>query len=227
VFTVFALTGHLLGCVNFEVDSTEYALEYTDSDSCAETDVSDITLPSTITVEAWVRFDDTRSYRPYALIAWPGALALWVDEEGRGRFSDGTTGAGTEYNGNWLDDGELHHVAGVHDAGVSTLYIDGVGLAYNTQASLGVIAGSELTLGCWAGLDAAHSGLIDEVRLSASARYTDEFEPLREPFALDSSTLRLWHADEGEGDVGFDATLRSDLELTEINWLPFKLNPDG
>lgn len=49
-------------------------------------------------------------------------------------------------------------------------------------------------------------GQIDEVRISAVARYTDDFTPATEPFEPDAYTLALWHFDEGSGDVASDAT---------------------
>ena len=49
-------------------------------------------------------------------------------------------------------------------------------------------------------------GQIDEVRLSAIARYTADFTPATEPFEVDAYTMALWHFDEGTGDVASDAT---------------------
>ncbi|MCA9048300.1 MAG: protein kinase [Planctomycetaceae bacterium] len=43
-------------------------------------------------------------------------------------------------------------------------------------------------------------GLIDEVRISSVARYTEDYEPTRR-FEPDEHTIALYHFDEGQGDV--------------------------
>ncbi|MBH10930.1 MAG: hypothetical protein CMG74_11385 [Candidatus Marinimicrobia bacterium] len=49
-------------------------------------------------------------------------------------------------------------------------------------------------------------GQIDEVRISAVARYTTDFTPHTSPHETDAYTLALYHFDEGSGDVTADAT---------------------
>lgn len=49
------------------------------------------------------------------------------------------------------------------------------------------------------------SGWFDEVRISKSARYKNEFEPERR-FESDSDTLALYHFEEGSGDILKDAS---------------------
>ena len=49
-------------------------------------------------------------------------------------------------------------------------------------------------------------GQIDEVRVSAIARYDTTFTPATEPFTTDAYTMALWHFDDGTGDVATDAT---------------------
>ena len=48
-------------------------------------------------------------------------------------------------------------------------------------------------------------GLIDEVRISNIARYTDDFTPQKR-FEPDEHTMALYHFDEGEGDVLHDSS---------------------
>ena len=48
-------------------------------------------------------------------------------------------------------------------------------------------------------------GLIDEVRISTTARYDREFIPLVR-FEPDRDTIALYHFDEGSGDVARDAS---------------------
>ncbi len=48
-------------------------------------------------------------------------------------------------------------------------------------------------------------GLMDEIRVSSTARYTEDFQPaLRH--TPDSETLLLYHLDEGDGTVAHDAS---------------------
>ncbi len=49
-------------------------------------------------------------------------------------------------------------------------------------------------------------GAIDEVRISAVARYTSDFSPATQPFEPDAFTIALWHFDEGTGNDAMDAT---------------------
>ncbi len=49
-------------------------------------------------------------------------------------------------------------------------------------------------------------GTIDEVRVSAIARYKEDFVPHSTPHEMDAYTIALWHFDEGEGTVASDAS---------------------
>jgi hypothetical protein len=47
------------------------------------------------------------------------------------------------------------------------------------------------------------NAIIDEVRISSVARYSDNFTPARR-FEPDDQTIGLWHFDEGNGEVAYD-----------------------
>lgn len=49
------------------------------------------------------------------------------------------------------------------------------------------------------------SGWLDEVRLSNTLRYNDNFTPPTVPFEADANTVALWHFDEGSGTTVGDA----------------------
>lgn len=49
-------------------------------------------------------------------------------------------------------------------------------------------------------------GTIDEVRISMTPRYTENFSPQSAPYQPDQYTLALWHFDDGTGLVATDAT---------------------
>ncbi|MGZ3699605.1 MAG: hypothetical protein ACXVCH_16050, partial [Bdellovibrionota bacterium] len=46
-------------------------------------------------------------------------------------------------------------------------------------------------------------GLVDEIRISNTQRYTSNFTPPLKPFQSDGSTVFLWHADSGTQSGGF------------------------
>ena len=48
-------------------------------------------------------------------------------------------------------------------------------------------------------------GIVDEVRISNTARYLDDFDPPRR-FEPDKNTLALYHFDEGSGETVHDAS---------------------
>jgi len=52
----------------------------------------------------------------------------------------------------------------------------------------------------------SYSGWIDEVRLSNTLRYTSNFTRPSQPFTADSSTVALYHLDEGSGNLVNDTS---------------------
>ncbi|HGY55091.1 MAG TPA: T9SS type A sorting domain-containing protein [Caldithrix abyssi] len=111
-----------------------------------------------------------------------------------------------------------YHIAYVWDTEDSMrVFIDGVMSAdiepnEEGETCLPVYGGTqEIVIGSGAVnlLDARFEtfrGTIDEVRLSAIARYTSDFTPATQPFEVDEYTIALWHFDEGSGDVAEDVT---------------------
>ena len=111
-----------------------------------------------------------------------------------------------------------YHVAFVWDKDDSMrVFIDGVQSLdiepdEPEEGSLAVEGGDQLLVigsGATELLDARFEtfrGTIDEVRISAVARYTSDFPLASQPFEPDAFTVALWHFDEGMGDVAEDAT---------------------
>jgi len=63
----------------------------------------------------------------------------------------------------------------------------------------------------------AYTGLIDEVRISNSIRYTDDFDPQTEAFDPDDDTVALYHFDDETGGTVRDfSKLRNDGELVNV-----------
>lgn len=150
-----------------------------------------------------------------------------------GNNEQGGVGLGISTNGNWMfvvgqqqtginpyaiaqateqvELGKEVHVAAVFDRRTVKLFVDG-----KLQASSewkGPFNPSVLPF--WIGADPcpeaaktsplyrAFHGLIDELRVSSAARYTQDFEPVAR-FEPDPTTLLLYHFDEGPGPKIYD-----------------------
>ncbi len=107
----------------------------------------------------------------------------------------------------WPTDDAWHHVACTFSDPGRALWLDGVevdsAIDHNNGPQTSI---DPLTVG--ANLEnpgVAFEGLIDEVRLSSTVRYTSPFYP-PPAFAADSDTLLLLHFDEGTGATAFDDT---------------------
>lgn len=109
------------------------------------------------------------------------------------------------------DVGRWIHVAFTWtNGGTAYLFKDGVqvgnaALSHNSAATTG-----NLFFGAGAGSGGVNlynylTGGIDEVRISNSQRYTAAFTPTRR-FATDSTTVGLWHFDEGTGTTAADSS---------------------
>ena len=92
------------------------------------------------------------------------------------------------------------HLAGVFDGVSVTLFVDGRMADTQTVTEQYRLTFMEVEIG--ANLSQSHffDGVIDEVRISSTARYTEDFTPptRHEP---DEHTLALYHFDEGQGST--------------------------
>ena len=97
------------------------------------------------------------------------------------------------------------HVAGVYAAGSAALYLNGQLVATGKASKpSSTSTKANIHLGGYNG-GYPFDGIIDEVRISKSARYQANFVP---PMfhANDANTLALWRLDEGSGNTTVDAT---------------------
>jgi formylglycine-generating enzyme required for sulfatase activity len=102
--------------------------------------------------------------------------------------------------------GKRTHVAGVYTGRRMLLFVDGElvvsqdydGGSFRKPVFPSFAMGSE-------GDGSFCNGLIEEVRVSSSARYDKNFTPAAR-FEPDNDTLALYHMDEGEGDVLKDSS---------------------
>ena len=109
-----------------------------------------------------------------------------------------------------VNSGQMMHLAAVIDNHEARLYFDGTTevrkgdiVCRNGRSDVAVRIGATATLNTtkfW-----GFHGIIDEVRISNIARYTEDFIPQRR-FEPDENTMALYHFDEGSGDVLKDSS---------------------
>jgi hypothetical protein len=112
----------------------------------------------------------------------------------------------------------LVHIAGVLEGNALRLYIDGkLRLSQPLDGLLLTDSkNSTFQIGCGTqGESVDYRGVIDEVRISRTARYTADFTPRRR-FEPDADTLALYHFDESDGPATADASGNGyDLRLSD------------
>ncbi|TWU31350.1 Leucine Rich repeats (2 copies) [Novipirellula artificiosorum] len=100
--------------------------------------------------------------------------------------------------------GTLTHIAGVFDDEVLRVFVDG---KLEGTASIGKLAQPSSIF--YLGKEFEHGqkfdGTIDEIRISSTARYSEDFTPV-ERFEPDEHTLALYHCDEGTGGALRDSS---------------------
>jgi hypothetical protein len=101
-------------------------------------------------------------------------------------------------------------VAAVWDGEQAKLYVDGIPVAVRDTPSLppydlqsGLTLGGELRADGY--LQNAWSGVLEDMRVSKSARYREPFTP-PEKLELDDDTIALYRCDEGSGSKLTDAS---------------------
>lgn len=186
-----------------------------------------------ITLEAWVRLDRL-DYGCVVAGFGPRPVAL-----GHGRKHWGINRIVDGDQARWIsaDDptpmaGESMHVAGIVDGDQLALFINGKQQERSPTAEtmprrIGeggfVIGGSPPTDPGWQWYtSSSFYGLIDEVRISRVARYTDDFTPPQphKRFEVDDDTLALYHFDEGPGSkIARDATGRHDGTINNCKFV--------
>lgn len=196
-----------------------HAIAFDGGPSCAVADAAVDEPPAAFTFEAWVKADPGVDYTGHPFVVWEGVAALWQTEDGFVVMTD-TSGevAGASYPADVMDQG-LHHVAGTWDGSVMSVYVDGVRGGFSSAGVPRAPTDGTVHLGCWPAQGWNHQGTLDEIRLSSSVRYTDDYVVPTAAFTEDSETLHLWHVDEGAGTTSADAAAGDPLALTDIGWV--------
>ena len=90
------------------------------------------------------------------------------------------------------------------------MFIDGE-LRDEAESTMPLLSGDQVVMLGNGGYNLINSsiegfpGMLDEIRISATQRYTESFQTASEPFEPDAFTVGLWHFDEGSGDVTLNA----------------------
>lgn len=165
------------------------------------------------TIECWLTLVGEQ-LSPADPVIWTGPRWIAIWEQHR-KFGLGTTGTGpTRITSSFYTAPPMVpiHVAGVWSAQGQTLYVDGRQVM-TSEVKTTPFAGTSggFFLG-GAPRDSLHHerwfrGGIDEVRISQGIRYRSKtFQPERRIIENDSSTLALYHMDEGFGDQLIDSS---------------------
>ncbi len=164
---------------------------------------ADVPLPQgPFTVEAWINPTDVSESRAIVAKTQSSEYALFL-HEGRPQFD-------VHLNGKYVSPkaadsitmNEWSHVAGVYDGKQVRLYINGKlqesadGSGERTTNDHPLFVGADPD--GFGNPTREFAGQIDEVRVSTSARYTDDFEPSQR-FESDKESLLLLHMDQAVG----------------------------
>ena len=175
-----------------------------------------------LTIEVWLRLDD-KTRQSHSFIAGFG-VSSGIHTKAPFDFpmgnhdavkvsSESLKNGATSQVGNRLGSEQPVHVAGVRDPekGETRLYFDGVlmitkkGEFHRGDGVLEICSADYQ----WVPSDGndifAFNGWLDEIRISKSVRYQQDFKPQRR-FEKDNETTALYHFDEGTGDVLKDSS---------------------
>ncbi|MBC8350585.1 MAG: protein kinase [Planctomycetes bacterium] len=163
-----------------------------------------------ITLEAWVRPLGLSDFRDVIGNPDGGGIALTFNSSGAGMFVFLNEPDSQAVSSNDpVETGRLIHIAGVFDGSHAKLFVDGVlpdeslELQGHPKDSTPITIGANLTRLYHAVNN--FSGVIDEVRVSNVARYSENFTPALR-FMPDDDTMALYHFDEGKGKIAHDVS---------------------
>lgn len=153
-----------------------------------------------LTVEGWYKITHVPSNYSGLYTGWGGFNINTFLNDGRvivdyGDANSMSTSTSGLMNGSW------HHVAYVFDGSEGRVYIDG-NLVGSNSVNYSVVS-RDFSISSRESGSARYKGaggLVDEFRISDTARYTSNFTPSTTPFISDDNTLVLYHFDESGSD---------------------------
>jgi hypothetical protein len=177
---------------------------------------------TTFTAEGWVKttLSSEGVLVGHGALSGSGGWSISVTGAGLMKFTGKTTAGSTAFtrsSSSAVNDGQWHHLAAVVTTSTTvtgnntvTLYVDGVqNQGSLTQSAVYVSDTNPLTIGRRPAAGAGglyFTGSIDEVRVSSGSRYSGSFTPARTSLIPDTTTLGLWHLDQGSGQTIVDAS---------------------
>jgi len=199
--------------------------------SYAEASDNDSLDISTITVEAWVYPNGTRTGYERHIVSHHNhdnnnGWVLMIFEDGTARFRiySGAVGGYSAYSNTVVSTNTWHHIAGTYDGSTVRVFLDGVeGTSVNISTKIANCSNPvRIGVDAYSGFASWafwFHGIIDEVRISSSIRYTSNFTPATEPFSNDMYTRALWHLDDGSGTTSRDySDYSNNLTITNAYW---------
>jgi hypothetical protein len=170
--------------------------------------------------------------KPGLIAGWAGAFQLRVSKTGEYEVAVSDPAAGDRHvEGPRVMVGRRTHLAAVWNGGDLVLYVDGrrqptltsfLGFANSHWALEHFLLGGVPNLETLTGPrpESVFQGVIDEVRVSAVARYGEDYAPA-ETLARDRPTLALFHCDEGSGATLADASRHGRTgTIRGATWVP-------
>lgn len=156
-----------------------------------------------LTIEAWVR--PAINSETGVVIVGADDNAGWSLELASGRaifwMFNGSQWRSLQHS-TILQANQWYHIAVTYSAGSVRVFVNGNA---STASTLGTLTqGPWLRFGGLTGYP-FYNGVIDEVRISNSVRYSANFTPPAS-LALDANTIGLWRFNEGSGQTTLDAS---------------------
>ena len=188
-----------------------YALSFDGENDYVQTPIS-FDGSHALTVECWTTLFNHADV---------GSKAIISDAEGSGislERNNATWRFGA-FDGDWWrtlweedqDVGNHVHLAGIYDGREVRFFINGSKVVARDGSAIDEFVASAMQIqiasnptGSMKGSN-FYRGIIDEVRISSIARYTEDFIP-EERFESDENTLALYHFDEGNGEILHDSS---------------------
>ena len=193
------------------------ALSLDGLDDCVVVDHhADLNWNGPFTVECWAKLDEQNGRAALLAKTESSAFGLFLTDNGRRTpgfcvyfdkkgYTNAVSTGGEAKTGEWL------HFAGVYDGERVRLFVDGQPVAHAAQS--GPLKGNRLPFIVGADVDSRgrptsfSRGLVDEVRLSKEAIYSEPFEPERR-LERGEATVLLLHMDRIFGNLLLDSSGR-------------------
>lgn len=195
------------------VTNCPHALQFDGSQNYVEVPGDSSLCQSVMTIEFWVKkknpggwfINNTPSYGAQTgfyfadFYDWTGYYGFGHYDQSGNHYTIFTSTPSAS-----LNNGEWRHLAATVNGRVVKLYVDGRLDAQDNNGFTFTSSTASLFVGAaWADNNCA--GIVDEVRISSSVRYSGNFTPPAH-LAVDGETIAYWKFDEGTGATVRDET---------------------